>query len=47
MHVLLPKAANMAVLVNPSNVTNTEGDLKALQAAAGALERCPISLTIA
>jgi hypothetical protein len=38
MHVLLPKAANMAVLVNPSNVTNTEGDTKALQTAAGALK---------
>jgi putative ABC transport system substrate-binding protein len=38
MHVLLPTAPSMAVLVNPSNVTNTEGDSKALQAAAGALK---------
>jgi putative tryptophan/tyrosine transport system substrate-binding protein len=38
MHVLLPKATSMAVLVNPSNVTNAEGDTKALQAAAGTLK---------
>jgi putative ABC transport system substrate-binding protein len=38
MHVLLPKATSMALLVNPSNVTNTEAESKAIAAAARALQ---------
>jgi putative ABC transport system substrate-binding protein len=38
MHVLLPKATSMALLVNPSNATNTEAESKAIGAAARALQ---------
>jgi putative ABC transport system substrate-binding protein len=38
MHVLLPKAISMALLVNPSNTTNTEVESKAIEAAARALQ---------
>jgi putative ABC transport system substrate-binding protein len=38
MHVLLPNAASMALLVNPSNVTNTEAESKAIDAAARVLQ---------
>jgi putative tryptophan/tyrosine transport system substrate-binding protein len=38
MHVLLPKATSMALLVNPSNATNTEVESKAIAAAARTLQ---------
>jgi putative ABC transport system substrate-binding protein len=38
MHVLLPKATSMALLVNPSNATNTEAESKAIEAAARSLQ---------
>jgi putative tryptophan/tyrosine transport system substrate-binding protein len=37
MHELLPTATSMALLVNPSNATNTETEVKVLQATARAL----------
>jgi putative ABC transport system substrate-binding protein len=38
MHKLLPKATSMALLVNPSNATNTQAESKAIEAAARALQ---------
>jgi putative ABC transport system substrate-binding protein len=37
MHELLPTATSMALLVNPSNATNTQAEAKGLEAAANAL----------
>ena len=38
MHALVPKAARVAVIINPSNPTSAETTLWEVQAAAGALE---------
>jgi putative ABC transport system substrate-binding protein len=37
MHELLPTATSMALLINPSNPTNADAEVKVLQARAGAL----------